>query len=101
VSGLVIGLAAGALTTSAWLPQLRRTWRARRADTLSWAYLGVFGLGVGLWVVYGVLKDDLAVLVTNVVTFTLVLTLVTRKLALARAVGEDRSGERRDPGPES
>ncbi len=67
-----LGLVAGMLTTAAWLPQIARTWRSRSADDLSWPYLLVFSSGVALWLLYGVLADDVPVLAANAVTIVLV-----------------------------
>jgi MtN3 and saliva related transmembrane protein len=79
VSDIDVGLIAGALTTGAWLPQLVRTWRCRSASEISWSYLVVFGLGVGTWISYGVLKHDIALIVWNVVTIMLVGSLMVLK----------------------
>jgi MtN3 and saliva related transmembrane protein len=70
---------AGALTTAAWLPQLIRTWRLRSTEGISAGYLGVFGTGVGGWLVYGCLTGDTAIIVTNAVTLALLLSLVVVK----------------------
>jgi len=88
-----LGLVAGVLTTAAWLPQIARTWRSRSADDLSWPYLLVFSAGVSLWLLYGVLSDDVPVLVANAVTIVLVgLLLGLKSLTLIRA---GSSGTRR------
>lgn len=81
-----LGLLAGALTTGCWLPQLVRSWRTRSTEDLSWLYLGLLGVGIALWSVYGVLRSDLAVILTNVLSLTLLLGLVAIK-----AMG-DRTG---------
>jgi len=74
-----LGFIAGTLTTAAWLPQLIRTWRLRRVEGISSAYLAVFGAGVTGWVVYGCLTADTAIIVTNAVTLALLLSLVGLK----------------------
>jgi MtN3 and saliva related transmembrane protein len=74
-----LGLLAGVLTTTAWLPQITRTWRSRSADDLSWPYLLVFSAGVTLWLVYGVLSADVPLLVANGVTMLLVSLLLVLK----------------------
>jgi MtN3 and saliva related transmembrane protein len=74
-----LGFLAGALTTAAWLPQLLRSWRQRRAEGISAGYLAVFGAGVTGWVVYGCLTGDTAIIVTNAVTLALLLSLVAVK----------------------
>lgn len=79
MSSTVIGLFAGALTTGAWLPQIRRTWRTRSAGDLSWGYLGTMALGMGMWLAYGVVTSAPAVVVTNVATLLLLAGLTTLK----------------------
>jgi MtN3 and saliva related transmembrane protein len=61
----VLGLIAGVLTTGCWLPQLVRSWRTRSTNDISWGYLAVLGSGVGLWLVYGLLGRDLAIILAN------------------------------------
>jgi MtN3 and saliva related transmembrane protein len=80
----VLGFLAGILTTVSWLPQVVRSWRTRSTRDFSWPYLLVFTSGVVLWIVYGFLRDDLAVLLTNTVTLCLLLFMISLKL------GEDR-----------
>ncbi|MCB1017766.1 MAG: hypothetical protein KDB10_21960 [Acidimicrobiales bacterium] len=70
-----VGLAAGALTTAAWLPQIVCTVRRGSADDLSWAYLLVFGAGVAGWITYALLAGDGPVLGANLVTLSLVALL--------------------------
>jgi MtN3 and saliva related transmembrane protein len=76
---LYLGLLAGALTTGCWLPQLLRAWRTRSTEDLSWAYLAVLGLGIALWLVYGLATSDGAIIATNGFTFALILVLSTFK----------------------
>ena len=89
-----LGLIAGVLTTAAWLPQIARTWRSRSADDLSWPYLLVFSLGVSLWLLYGVLSNDVPVLAANAVTIVLVgLLLGLKSQAAIRASSSIRHVE--------
>jgi MtN3 and saliva related transmembrane protein len=75
----LLGLLSGCLTTLSWLPQLRRTWRTRTAGDISGSYLVTFVSGVAGWVVYGVLKADIAVIAANVVTLLLLAVLLGLK----------------------
>jgi MtN3 and saliva related transmembrane protein len=77
---VLLGMASGILTTGAWLPQLRRTWRRGHADDISYGYLAAFGSGVVGWVVYGAASSQPAVLVTNGVTLALVVALTALKI---------------------
>lgn len=62
-----IGTCAGILTTVAFAPQAVRTWRTG-GDGLSWAMLALFGSGVGLWFVYGVLRGSGPIMLANALT---------------------------------
>ncbi len=74
-----LGLFAGALTTLSFLPQVLRTLRTRHAGDLSAAWLLIFGLGTATWLIYGILRSDVAVTTANAVTFALVLVLIVAK----------------------
>jgi len=74
-----IGFYAGALTTIAFAPQVLRTWKTGGRD-LSWLMLALFGLGVALWLVYGLLVQALPVVVANGLTGAQVLLIVVLKL---------------------
>ena len=76
---IALGLMSGLLTTGAWLPQLLRTWRRGHADDISYLYLAVFATGVLGWLAYGLLAGQPAVVIANLVTFTLVAALVLLK----------------------
>ncbi|MDK2890051.1 MAG: MtN3 and saliva related transrane protein [Methanoculleus sp.] len=75
------GLIAGSLTTLSFAPQVVRAWRTRSTADLSFAMLVVFLAGVLLWIAYGMVKEDVAILAVNIVTAVLIgliLSLKTR-----------------------
>ena len=76
----LLGLAAGSLTTLAFLPQVSRAWKTRSTHDLSLAWLVIFTAGVVLWLVYGLLLGSLPVIAANVVTLALLLVLLALKL---------------------
>lgn len=82
----VVALLAGTLTTCAWLPQIWRTWRTGSAQDLSWGYLDATACGMSTWLTHGLLAGDVAVVVTNTVTSTLLGVLTALKLRLTQAV---------------
>ncbi|MGB7266542.1 MAG: SemiSWEET transporter [Terracidiphilus sp.] len=71
----LIGLLAGFCTTLSLVPQLYRMWRAKSAHDLSLAMFFVFGLGVVLWLLYGIGIRSLAVITTNSVSLVLVVAI--------------------------
>ena len=76
----LIGLLAGLCTTLSLVPQLHRIWKSKRASDLSLAMFFVFGVGVMLWLLYGIGIRSLAVITTN--SISLVLVIVIYSLAL-------------------
>jgi MtN3 and saliva related transmembrane protein len=81
----ILGLLAGALTTLSFLPQVIRTLRTRHAGDLSAAWLLIFGTGVAAWCFYGILRSDVAIIITNATTLALVMALVVAKYAVGTA----------------
>lgn len=75
-----VGLAAGALTTLSFLPQVLRTWRTRAVRDLSLRMYLALTAGVFLWLVYGVLKGSLSIILANGVTFVLALSILVMKI---------------------
>lgn len=76
----ILGLAAGSLTTAAFLPQVVKTWRSRSAKDLSLGMFSLFCLGVLLWLIYGLMVQDIPVIAANLVTLMLASTLLFFKL---------------------
>ena len=76
----LIGLAAGFLTTVAFVPQVLKVWKTRSARDLSLAMYLVFTTGVALWLLYGILIDSRPLVVANAVTFVLALFILVMKL---------------------
>ena len=85
MSATALGLIAGGLTTSAWIPQIVRIWRLRRAEEISFGYLSVFGLGISCWLAYGLVTSDLAITLANAVSLLLVLSLFALKIHIRRS----------------
>jgi MtN3 and saliva related transmembrane protein len=75
-----LGLVAGALTAGCWFPQLMRSWRTRSTSDLSWLYLVALGAGIMLWLLYGVIQGDIAIVATNGVTLLALLSLAAIKV---------------------
>lgn len=72
----VIGLAAGVCTAISLLPQLIKIVREKRAEQLSLFYLFTLLLGLGLWIAYGVLRSDLPIIVTNIASALLNISVI-------------------------
>ena len=66
-----LGLIAASLTTAAFLPQVLKVWKSKSCEDLSYLTFGLLFVGVSLWLVYGLLRNDLPVIVSNAVTVVL------------------------------
>ncbi|MFN7915575.1 MAG: SemiSWEET transporter [Vicinamibacterales bacterium] len=80
----LVGSAAGALTTVAFVPQVARAWRTKSVEDLSLLMLLAFSTGVALWVAYGVITHALPLVISNGVTLLLAATLLGMKLKQLR-----------------
>jgi len=62
---LIIGISAGVLTAVSMLPQVFKTIKTKKAEHVSPLMLIILICGVSLWIVYGILKNDLPIIFTN------------------------------------
>jgi MtN3 and saliva related transmembrane protein len=74
-----LGFIAGTLTTLAFVPQVIRIRRVKRADDLSWWTFGTFTLGVVMWLAYGLELGAAPIIVANLVMLALALTILFLK----------------------
>lgn len=76
----MLGFAAGAMTTAAFVPQVVKTWRSRSSGDISLGMYAVLTCGVSSWLVYGLLVKDWPVVAANGVTLVLVAAMLAMKL---------------------
>jgi MtN3 and saliva related transmembrane protein len=86
----LIGLLAGFCTTLSLVPQLHRMWKAKSARDLSLAMFFVFGMGVVLWLLYGIGIGSIAVIATNSVSLVLVVIIYSLAVHYERQGPADR-----------
>jgi len=75
-----IGIAAAILTTAAFAPQAIKAWRSRSTHDVSLAMFTMMVIGIALWLVYGLLIDDLPLILANTVTLVLAGSILVAKL---------------------
>jgi MtN3 and saliva related transmembrane protein len=76
----IIGLVAAAVTTISLFPQLVRMWRTKSAKDISLVTFMVFCSGILLWCVYGVLLNNLPIILANIFTLVQGLIILTLKI---------------------
>ena len=76
----LICYAAASLTTASLVPQARLLYRTRNTSGVSLGMYSAFTVGVALWLAYGVLLSAWPVILANVVTLALAVTILAMKL---------------------
>jgi MtN3 and saliva related transmembrane protein len=71
-----VGIFAGVCTCISLLPQLIKIIREKKAENISYLMLFILLTGVGTWIWYGTLKDDLPIIITNCVSFVINLLVI-------------------------
>ena len=74
------GYFAAILTTAAFLPQLIKTLKTKKAEDVSLSTLIMFICGVGCWIVYGYKISSKPILIANIITFLLNSFILISKL---------------------
>ena len=84
----ILGLIAATLTTSAFLPQVYKTWKSKDVSSLSLAMLLLFFVGISLWVVYGIYIKSLSLIIANGITIISYMFLIYFKLTYPKNSNE-------------
>jgi len=77
---LVLGLVAATLTTAAGLPQLLKSLKTKHTKDLSVGMFSVLTVGVGMWLIYGILVMDIPLIAANSITFIITASILALKL---------------------
>lgn len=75
-----IGLAAGVCTAISLVPQVIKTIKEKEAEDVSLTMLLVLGIGLALWIVYGIKRNDLPIIATNSFSLLVNITMVILRL---------------------
>jgi MtN3 and saliva related transmembrane protein len=76
----ILGLLAGTITSITFLPQVIKIWKTRSAKDLSLLMLLLLMLGVILWLTYGLLVKDAAIIYTNSMVLGMSMVMLFFKL---------------------
>ena len=84
----VFGSAAAVLSTGAFIPQVLKTWQSKKAEDVSFVLLIAFCSGCFCWIIYGYMTKAYAVLIANMITFSLNLVILAMKYFFERKMRE-------------
>ena len=74
------GYFAAILTTVAFLPQLIKTLKTKKAEDVSLITLIMFITGVGSWIIYGYKISSSPILIANIITLILNILILISKI---------------------
>ncbi|CAH8284663.1 Conserved hypothetical membrane protein [Mariniflexile fucanivorans] len=80
----IIGFVAAILTTSAFLPQVYKTWKTKDVSGLSLPMLVIFFVGIIAWLVYGFYKNSPSMIMANSITLISAFLLIYFKLKYSK-----------------
>ncbi len=76
----ILGLVAATCTTIAFLPQAIKAIRTRHTKDLSLGMYALLTTGIILWLIYGVFKNDLPIILANGVTLVFAAIILFLKI---------------------
>ena len=72
----VVGIFAGALSCSTFLPQVIKTWKSKSTKDVSLTMFLIASAGTILWLVYGILIHSISIVGTNIIVLIFSLTML-------------------------
>lgn len=85
-----LGLLAGAITSFAAVPQVVRTYRTRHARDISIWQPVLLTAGMALWLVYGIILNDVPLIAANIFSIVCYSLLIAMKISFRE---DDKSPE--------
>ena len=76
----IVGILAGILILSGWVPQIIKGYRTKRLNDVSPYLMICIFVGAVLWLVYGIEIDDVYIIGVNVAAMFLTMTVLSMKL---------------------
>ena len=76
----ILGYTAGFITSLTFLPQVIKTWKEKSARDISLMMFIIAALNESLWIVYGILLNNMVIILTNVTVLTMALIMIFFKL---------------------
>ena len=75
-----VGFIAAFLTTFAFFPQAIKVWKTKSTKDISLLMFALFTLGVFLWLIYGIILNDIPIIFANLITLILSLFILINKI---------------------
>lgn len=82
----LIGYIAATFTTASFIPQALHTFRSKDVRGISLGMYSVFTLGIGLWLIYGLLIQAWPIVIANSITLLLAGAILGMKIKYQQRV---------------
>ncbi|MEN2993933.1 MAG: SemiSWEET transporter [Thermodesulfovibrio sp.] len=76
----IIGIIAGAITTSALIPQVLKIYKTKSAKDISLTMFIFMAVGISLWLLYGFLIKEFPIILANSVSLLLIGLIIIMKM---------------------
>jgi MtN3 and saliva related transmembrane protein len=76
----IIGVIAGILVLSSFIPQLHKAYKTKRMIDVSIYLMALIASGMFLWIIYGIIRGDPVIIGTNAAGFILNIILMILKI---------------------
>ena len=76
----IIGILAGVLILSGWVPQIAKGYKTKRLNDVSSYLMILIFVGATLWLIYGMALDDVYIMGVNLAAMFLTMLLLAMKL---------------------
>ena len=81
----VIGILAGILILSGWVPQIVKGYKTKKLNDVSSYLMILIFVGATLWLVYGMALDDIYIIGVNLAAMFLTMIVLAMKLKYEKA----------------
>jgi len=76
----ILGFVAGSLTAISQLPQVIKVVKSKNTQSISlWTYI-ILSIGISLWLVYGIMSNDLPLILANSITIVFTIIIMIYKI---------------------
>lgn len=76
----IFGYLAATLTTISFVPQVIQIWRSKHTKDISLGMYSIFTIGIGVWLIYGIMIGSWPMIIANCITFLLAGSVLVMKL---------------------
>ncbi len=75
----ILGFLAGAITSLGFIPQIIKGYKTKKLEDVSYYMPLVLALGMALWLIYGIGKEDYAIIAANIFGVSCNLLIISMK----------------------